>query len=50
MIMKWLPLDRNYYIINSETIIDVNHYISFSIINSQKIDVMLILVFQAVGK
>ena len=33
-------LTENYYIINSETIMDVNNYISFSIINSQMIDVM----------
>ena len=31
---------ENYYIINSETIMDVNNYIPFSIINSQTIDVM----------
>ena len=35
-----LPFDRNYYIISSETIMDVNNYIPFSIINSQTIDVM----------
>ena len=33
-------LTENYYIINSETIMDVNNYILFSIINSQTIDVM----------
>ena len=33
-------LTENYYIINSETIVDVNNYIPFSIINSQTIDVM----------
>ena len=32
-------LTENYYIINSETIMDVNNYIPFSIINSQTIDV-----------
>ena len=31
---------ENYYIINSETIMDVNNYIPFSIINSQTIGVM----------
>ena len=31
---------ENSYIINSETIVDVNNYIPFSIINSQTIDVM----------
>ena len=39
------PLDQyhlteNYYIINSETIMDVNNYIPFSTINSQAIYVM----------
>ena len=33
-------LTENYYIINSETIMDVNNYIPFSIIKSQAIDVM----------
>ena len=33
-------LTENYYIINSETFIDVNNYIPFSIIDSQAIDVM----------
>ena len=33
-------LTENYYIFNSETIMDVNNYIPFSIINSQTIDVM----------
>ena len=33
-------LTENYYIINSETIVDVNNYIPFSILNSQTIDVM----------
>ena len=31
---------KNYYKINSETIMDVNNYIPFSTINSQAIDVM----------
>ena len=34
-------LTENYYKINSETIMDANNYIPFSIINSQTIDVML---------
>ena len=33
-------LTENYCIINLETIMDVNNYIHFSIINSQMIDVM----------
>ena len=33
-------LTENYYINNSETIMDVNNYIPFSIINSQTIDEM----------
>ena len=33
-------LTENYYIINSETILDVNNYITFSKMNSQTIDVM----------
>ena len=33
-------LTENCYIINSDTIMDVNNYIPFSIINSQTIDVM----------
>ena len=33
-------LTENYYIINSETIMDVNTYIPFSLINPQAIDVM----------
>ena len=33
-------LTENYYIINSETISDVNNYISFSKMNSHNIDVM----------
>ena len=33
-------LTENYYIINSETILDANNYITFSKINSQTIDVM----------
>ena len=33
-------LTDNYYIINSETILDVNNYIPFSTMNSQAIDVM----------
>ena len=37
---SWYHLTENYYIINSETIMDVNNYIPFSIINSQTIDVM----------
>ena len=28
---------ENYYIINSETILDANNYITFSIINSQRL-------------
>ena len=37
---KKYHLTENYYIINSETIMDVKIYIPFSIINSQVIDVM----------
>ena len=33
-------LTENYYIVNSETIMDVNNYIPFSITNSRTIDVM----------
>ena len=33
-------LAEYYYIINSEAIMDVNNYITFSTINSQAIDVM----------
>ena len=33
-------MTENYYIIDSETIVDANNYIPFSIINSQMIDVM----------
>ena len=33
-------LTENYYIINSETKMDVNNYIPFSVINSHAIDVM----------
>ena len=33
-------LTENYDMNNSETIMDVNNYIPFSIINSQAIDVM----------
>ena len=33
-------LTEKHYIINSETIVDVNNYIPFSTINSQTIDVM----------
>ena len=35
----WMALP-SYYIINSETIVDVNYYIKFSIINSETIYVM----------
>ena len=37
---RFYHLTENYYIINSETIMDVNNYIPFSIINPQTIDVM----------
>ena len=33
-------LTENYYMINSETIMDVNNYTPFSRINSQRIDAM----------
>ena len=33
-------LTENYYTIDSETIVDVNNYIPFSIFSSQTIDVM----------
>ena len=38
--LRWYHWTENHYIINLETIMDVNNYIPFSIINSQTIDVM----------
>ena len=38
--MAHYHLTENYYIINSETIMDVNNYIPVLTINSQAIDVM----------